>query len=475
MRAGTPVRGTAMHEKARIDPLSHLRTGVFLAPVKAAKVRAELGGEVVAEGRTADDGTFILDVPPVHVTPELTVIVAAESAATEFPVKVTRPDPAGTAPAHEAREILGLDADLLIVARGDAGGAFNALAAAQRGMAFLAEVEPGLRFPPLRIESSRDAAQGTHFAPESGVIRLRGGVSDDAMDDVVVLHELGHYAHHSFSTDSSPGGAHHLCSDSAGHSLPLQDIDPRLAFSEAFASCFAGAVLGDSLIVNTRTDAVLPATDDLERGCLMLSGTTGAEADVRAAIWDLIDGPEIHSKDGDPMEVGFAGVWEAMRDLRGASHVFLGHLYLALRDRGLVTDAEWDAAFATTLGLPVRIVLQGLGPVLRPNATVSGAVDASLGQSALRAASRTYYVQLTAAAGELRVELTPGAGEADLDLEVITPAGVRVFDLGLTSAGEVRITHAAPGCYLVRVFADWRTIGSAAAAFRLQITTGPTS
>jgi len=58
--------------------------------------------------------------------------------------------------------------------------------------------------------------------------------SDDGYDDAVILHELGHVVHNLWSDSDSPGGVHWF-----GDS----DQDPRLSFSEGYATFFAATVL----------------------------------------------------------------------------------------------------------------------------------------------------------------------------------------------------------------------------------------
>lgn len=55
----------------------------------------------------------------------------------------------------------------------------------------------------------------------------------DGYDDAVALHELGHAVHKGWSGDDSQGGP---------HSFGESDQEPRLAFSEGFATLFCGAV-----------------------------------------------------------------------------------------------------------------------------------------------------------------------------------------------------------------------------------------
>jgi len=78
---------------------------------------------------------------------------------------------------------------------------------------------------------------------------LVGGVNGDTdntdtdhFDDHIILHEYGHFLEDSHSVSNSPGGAHD------GDSL----IDPRLAWSEGWASYFAAQVSGIPIYQDTK-------------------------------------------------------------------------------------------------------------------------------------------------------------------------------------------------------------------------------
>jgi hypothetical protein len=79
---------------------------------------------------------------------------------------------------------------------------------------------------------------GTHFDPSSSAIYLRGDadVNSDEFDEMVIAHEFGHFITHVFSRSDSIGGRHYL----------TDNVDPRLAFDEGWATAFAGLVLSNS-------------------------------------------------------------------------------------------------------------------------------------------------------------------------------------------------------------------------------------
>jgi hypothetical protein len=118
---------------------------------------------------------------------------------------------------------------LPVVAAGSEGSAFNVYDMAVAGWEWLAQRTGAAPRGPLRLEwpswsGSWALGRNAHVA------------DDDGFDDAVILHELGHLVHNAWSDSDSPGGMHWF-----GDS----DQDPRLAFSEGWATAFAGAVLAD--------------------------------------------------------------------------------------------------------------------------------------------------------------------------------------------------------------------------------------
>lgn len=90
-----------------------------------------------------------------------------------------------------------------------------------------------------------DADSGLSFyLTNTDSLYILGGIQGDVQnsdtdhfDDSVILHEYGHFIEDNYSASHSPGGSHN----------GRQVIDPRLAWSEAFATFFMSQVLGTSL------------------------------------------------------------------------------------------------------------------------------------------------------------------------------------------------------------------------------------
>lgn len=111
---------------------------------------------------------------------------------------------------------------------------------------------PTTAFPPLRLLWSTANVPVTGSAPgEIGSSRFVDGLGiellgaadqdTDEYDRHVIAHEWGHYVEHSFSRSDSIGGAHAI----------TDQLDMRLAFSEAWATAFACIALGEPVYVDT--------------------------------------------------------------------------------------------------------------------------------------------------------------------------------------------------------------------------------
>lgn len=94
-----------------------------------------------------------------------------------------------------------------------------------------------------------DADSGVSFyIPGSNQLYILGGVNGDItvsdtdhFDNSVIVHEFGHFIEDNYSKSDSPGGTHY----------GLYTIDPRLAWSEGFATYFSSQVLNDPVYKDT--------------------------------------------------------------------------------------------------------------------------------------------------------------------------------------------------------------------------------
>lgn len=143
---------------------------------------------------------------------------------------------------HAASGLInGIYADLRVAAP------FAILDTACKAMDAILLAQPGAQFGDMTFrwsinntESSSGALTagqigGAFYSPAAQAVYLRGDVATntDEFDEMVIAHEFGHFVTHRFSRADSLGGDHSL----------LDQLDPRVAFDEGWATAFAGLVL----------------------------------------------------------------------------------------------------------------------------------------------------------------------------------------------------------------------------------------
>lgn len=319
------VSGVVRYEDRPFGPLGF--TGEIV-PRPAAEVVVQvvrvLDGAPVAEGLTDADGTFALDFEALggpHVVRAL-----AEVRHAGFVVR-TRDRDAGNLYALESAPFEPADAatvDLRAPADAAIGGAFNIVDVARDAFVFIAphvdRVSPPLTY---RWQKGEAFACGSCYSRDT--ISLGGQLEDpDEYDDVIILHELGHYFVAYFSADDSPGGTHR----------DLQ-VSPALAYGEGVAYFFAGLVRGAPHVVDTFLDSVrfidfeamTVGGEDLD----VLYGTTDdtprgqqREELVAGLVWDAFDGASAAER-FDAVELGEGGVMDVLvRGFGGGNWVDVG-------------------------------------------------------------------------------------------------------------------------------------------------------
>lgn len=292
---GPTVAGSVVG-MVRYEDLIPTRNGYANGPwLPAGRVRVEavrsFDEAVAASAVTDEEGHYALDVS-LDVPPEIRVRALTESLDAEGPAVTVRtgvdeasPPFALSSPPFQLRKD-GASIDLL-ASRDAGGGAFNALDVARRAFAFVAQ-ELGEQPDPLAIAWSPGAAEpcGTCYLGDLGVLALSGTIADDdAYDDAVVAHEVGHHFELHHGVADSPGGYH-----------DGRRTDPRLAWSEGFANAFAAMVLDDPLYVDVAALGVTLVLDLESVSHDQAYGThdgtmAGAVSEdlVAAVLWDLHD------------------------------------------------------------------------------------------------------------------------------------------------------------------------------------------
>jgi len=319
-----PVRheGQVLYE-ARSPTLHGASSGLEARPARRVVVEvADGAGAVVGWGSTDDQGRFVVDAAPggevlrirARILGEgLDIAVARDAAGRQEHTASVPLEPPGT-----VMRITASEAD-----PGGFAGALHILDTLLRGVSAVRDWT-GRRLPPLfaywgrgvttdwsYYRGERPASSGRYCIELLGGSPGQQATSDtDEHDEVIILHELGHFVMDRLTTDSSPGGDH-----PAGYLL-----DPGLAWEEGRASWFATSVLGDPRYRDTiglEPTGSLRVNHDLERGSGGPRGM-GSEQGVAEILWDLSDGgppPSVPDQDSDGVALGPAAVLRAMIEL----------------------------------------------------------------------------------------------------------------------------------------------------------------
>ncbi len=264
--------GTVRYQKRRTTNDG----GVELVWQPAAGARVTRGAEIA----TVDDGGSVAFLGPVsasesHVLARLDgervqLDVLAATAATPW----TMPWPAGTT---------GLDIEPSAMA-----GALNIVALGAKVDALLkgVVVTGAARRLTVRWELDYATTCVTCFANDAYIMEVSGKAGEeDAHDDSVMLHELGHWLEETYGTYTNPGGFH-----------DMEPVAPTLAWSEGFANWFAQAIAGTGPKYLDRQPKGKLYTFDLEHPPDAAKGTADgtpagdlSEALVHGVLWDLTD------------------------------------------------------------------------------------------------------------------------------------------------------------------------------------------
>lgn len=173
---------------------------------------------------------------------------------------------------------------------------------------------------------------------------------DDGYDDPNILHELGHYVEDEFGRSQNTGGSHSITDD---------DQDPRLAWSEGFATYVSAATL-------EYHGLPLPNIY-IDRDSFGVSGGGGFgynfentqngggtnEGAVQAALWDLIDDSATADTSpgvDDDSASGFEEeVWEVLGEMRIQQLPFtsMEDFWDLWRELGHGSETTVQAAFAS--------------------------------------------------------------------------------------------------------------------------------
>ena len=283
------IAGRARYEKQLIS--TEGRGGTELRPIVGCDVELfnVTSGRVLARSVTADDGSFGFEAAQ-NEQGGLAIRVFARATGPRLNIEVVGADAKGQA---WSSQTAGAPWEIVVKDR-YAAGAYNVVAMARLAAASLQGVTSD-KAPKLLVRWAEELtpACGSCFYEEEFRLDLTGLAGDeDAHDDFVLLHELGHYIEAAFGEYSNPGGLHNL-----------QLVAPTLAWSEGFASWFAAALKGEAQYYDVQPTRVY--TLDMESPPDFIFGTEDGTAQARlsealvyAVLWDLIDAPSTDDDGG---------------------------------------------------------------------------------------------------------------------------------------------------------------------------------
>jgi hypothetical protein len=289
------VSGTITWEDREISP------GMMAPPVaKPARgvmvsVLNDATDEVLATVSTSDDGTYVAHY---NATGMVRVAAYSRSRSEARPARVR--DTAGYLHAVGGTPFAAgaqPKADVAVTAASTAGGAYNALDNAVTAMDWL-RAHGVTTISPVFIYWQRTTASGSYYQGGNNELHLDG---DDGFDDVVALHELGHYMQDEYSDSDNPGGAH-----------DGSPADPRLAWGEGGATWFAIAIRQKAYYMDYSNGGgwSVELEDRVHKASLTSAMSQNiSEWMVAEVMWDMTDGA---AGDADSVDGSDVRAWAPM-------------------------------------------------------------------------------------------------------------------------------------------------------------------
>jgi hypothetical protein len=364
---GFAVSGRITYEKETpVVGIFGLTTDSEIAPVPCAYVEVldtSDGNRVITYGATGDDGIFKIGLPLDMQNSPLMVRVYTVCGLDNFPMTVNNQPVGDVVSSTNAYFVnsdvfIGKKDDMEILVTKDSfsgtlAGAFNIYSQIIKGYKFVIN-SGGERgsFPSLKVnwEKGNDGIGCTCYVKQF-IFQRTINLREDENDDSVILHEFGHYLQDVFSNTSSPGGMHIIsCS---------QDDDPRLTWSEGWATGYALMVRKSSYYIDTDNQNFYV---EHEFPCHIGQGSV-SETVVAAMYLDLYDGTAngMPTEDNDTVSITFQQIWRAMKNVPSGSQLTVYDFYQALLDIGAITQQSWFDNFAT-LGLDETTMIANSSP-----------------------------------------------------------------------------------------------------------------
>ena len=260
-------------------------------PVRGALVTvvAEDDGAIIATGITDEAGAYALSFDGVGGE-KLHVTAATTSTLPERPVTVSRTDGSVHGFGGLAFEAgIVMTSDVLATVESGTAQAFNTFDVLVGVMDHIRAVYSHPTPVPLVAFWQRGSDDGTYYFERA--MHLLGDQSDDdGFDDTVILHEAGHYIEEAEGRSDSPGGPH-----------DGSPVDPRLAWSEGFATYYALTVWGEPIYMDSNAGGGFAYNIDTQLTKANGGGVIGQDVSedmVAEVLWDMGDAG---GTDDDPL------------------------------------------------------------------------------------------------------------------------------------------------------------------------------
>lgn len=263
-----------------------------VTPVVARGVQVAIvddtSGATLVMGTTGDDGSYTLTFDGVSGEP-VHVLAVPYSTVPGRPLEVVQNDGTLHGFGGATFPTATTTHDVLVTVQSGAAGAFNIFDMMVLGIDRVRALDPAQQLRRVTAVWEVGSNDGTYYFNDE--LHLLGEASDDdGFDDTVILHELGHHIEDAYGRSDSPGGAH--------DGTPT---DPRLAWSEGFATYFALAIRDLPVYMDSNAGGGWAYNADTSLTKANPGGPLNqpvSEDMVSEILWDMGDAP---ATDDDPL------------------------------------------------------------------------------------------------------------------------------------------------------------------------------
>ena len=376
-------------------------------------------------------------------------------------------------PNHDPATNLDFTSQPVNATQADVGAPFHIFDLAESAERYVENLTSAYPSVNLTVYWSAGYNEGKYYDTYGHIYLPGGGGDDDAYDDNVALHEIGHYITMSYSTEAGYYGPHGLAGT----------VDIRLGYVEALGSYFMGAIRNFLNLTQPLIYIETDGTNLLWFGFSLSYDTdtpssysNGAFTDTTAAnevavahvLYDVVDGTA--SPDGTPgvdddaldlgLLVGDQLVWDVLISIRENATLFTKEITTeTFYDQWLLVNPGYAAEFTQILlDAGIEYAADAFEDDDTSLTAASLATDGSLGHHTFFPAGDDDWGVFTALGGDQYVIKTQDLLDgADTVLELYDSDGSTLLLAnndrdGTTRASRITVTPAATQLYFVRVF-----------------------